>query len=107
MHAIASSGPRSQGVCRRATAIQTAVDFSLAASLMMSHRVSSSDELVLDATATLVQSIHGCLVPHRKPSAVRINRQLNRGVAKLPLNVGRALTLLEKEACERVPEAVR
>ncbi len=44
----------------------------------------------------VIQAIHGGLVPHREPLAVGVDRELNRRVAELSLDVRRALAPLEQ-----------
>src|SRR5436309_15644323 len=52
------------------------------------------------------EAVHSRLVSHRQPLPVRIDGELNRGVAELPLDVRGRLALLEQQARERVAEAV-
>ena len=49
------------------------------------------------ATTSLVQLVHRRLVPHGEPSPVGVHGELDAGVAELPLNVHRALPLLEEQ----------
>jgi hypothetical protein len=49
------------------------------------------------ATASVVKTINGRLIAHRKPPAVGVDRQLDAGVTKLALDVHRAFSLLEEQ----------
>ena len=59
------------------------------------------------ATTCIVQAIDGGLIAHRKPLSIGVHGQLDAGVAKLSLDVDRALALLEQQRRERVAEGVR
>ena len=54
------------------------------------------------ATTFVVEAIHRGFVAHRQPLPVRVDGQLDRGVAELSLHIGRRVALLEQQAHERV-----
>ena len=55
----------------------------------------------------VIQAVYGGLVPHRKPFPVRVHGQLDRRMAELALNVGRAFSLLEQQTRVSVAGGVR
>ena len=58
------------------------------------------------ATTLIVEPIDRGLVPHGQPLSVGVDRKLDRRVAQLALDVGRALSLLEQQACVAVAQGV-
>src|SRR5439155_20502540 len=54
------------------------------------------------ATTFVVEAVHRGFVAHRQPLPVRVDGQLDRGVAELSLHIGRRLALLEQQSHERV-----
>src|SRR5215467_10108913 len=58
------------------------------------------------ATTRVIETIHRSLVAHREPLAVGIDRQLDAGVAELPLDIGRTLSLVNQKARVGVAQAM-
>jgi hypothetical protein len=50
----------------------------------------------------IVEAVDRRLVSHREPLSVGIDRQLNRCVPELALDVGGRLALLQQQTCKRV-----